>query len=119
MKKQFKIYKLDYVFVLVILLFISIFFFRNYIFKKPIYTIGQVSGFTFHRSSGEAVNYVYYINDKKYNGSNNVNVSNTSNLIGGYYELEVSKTDHNYSLIDLEKEIIDKIEIKKAGFKNE
>jgi len=118
MKKKSKIYKLDYIFVLVVLFFVSIFFFRNYIYKDSIYTIGQVSGFTFHRSSGRAVEYGYYLDNVKYYGSNNVDVWNSNKFIGRYYELEVSKIDSNYSLIDLEKEIIDKTEIKKAGFKN-
>ncbi|TQI71156.1 hypothetical protein JM79_2083 [Gramella sp. Hel_I_59] len=116
MKKRYKIYKLDYVFVLIVLFYLSVMIFRDYIYKDTVYTICQVTGFRFHRTSGNSVKYVFYFNNVKYNGSNNADVLYSKKFIGKYYQLEVSKIDPNYSLINLEKEIIDTIQIKKAGF---
>ena len=119
MNKRYKIYKLDYVFVLVILFFVGVMVFRNFIYKDKNYTIGQVTGFKFHRSSGTSVQYVFYYNNIKYKGSNHANVLYNKKYIGKYYELEVSEIDPNYSLINLEEEITNTSQIKKAGFINE
>lgn len=79
-------------------------------------TIAKVYKSISRRSVGH-IYYIYYFNNKEYNGLENPNGKKGSDLVGKFFEINISKENPKYSKILLDKEVKDKVRIKKAGFK--
>ena len=64
------------------------------------------------------VYYYYYYKGNKIESSESTNL-NIYDLVGKYYEVDISTKNLLYSRIQLDKEVTDTVKIKTAGFKLE
>lgn len=89
---------------------------RESINKNYKSTIALVINYKKTKSS-RSCDYEFYFNGYKINGSNMNPKYQRDDCIGNYYVVEFSSENPNFSNIFLNQQIVDSLEITKAGFK--
>lgn len=81
------------------------------------YTIAKTTGYSGRGGTERNINYMYFVNNKKYERANKRDYDYKDPL-KKYYVVKYSRKKPNVSEIDLSQEITDTLKIREAGFTN-
>lgn len=105
------------IFILTIIFFIyENLEFDNYLKDNYAFTVGKSTGYSGRGGTNRSINFIYYVGNKRYEGSTSRDYELNSPL-KRYYRVKYSTVKPEISEIYLDEEIIDTLEIIKAGFK--